>query len=134
MIEKRILNEQDPKYLSTLSELAVAYRQNQQMAQAIELSQHVVATQEKTLGEQHPDRLLSLVELARSYLWDQQTTKAIKLLQHVTVTGEKSLDKSHPYYIEATARACSCLSTQPTDYSSDRVISTGRCHRKEEGW
>ena len=90
----RRLAEDDVDRLHTEHDLAVAYQQNGQLGEAIDLLEHIIKVQEK-LVEDHPDRLTSQHELARAYTDNNQIKEAVDLLEHVVRVGKK-LAEDHP--------------------------------------
>lgn len=53
------LAEDHPDRLASQHALAIAYRVNGQIGEAVELLKHVVTVRETALAEDHPDRLAS---------------------------------------------------------------------------
>jgi azurin len=92
--KKEHLAQDHPNLLASQHELALAYQNNGQIKEAIELLEHVTDI-EKTLAEHHPDRLASQHELVSAYRTNGQTKKAIELLEHVTDI-RKTLAEDHP--------------------------------------
>ncbi|RYP36178.1 hypothetical protein DL767_003510 [Monosporascus sp. MG133] len=78
-------------------ELAIAYRANGQVKEAIELLEHIVAIEKIKLAENHPDRLASQHELATAYKVNGQVKEAIELLEHIVAVRETTLTENHPY-------------------------------------
>ena len=91
---ERELVEDDADRLLSQYQLAVAYRANGEIGEAIKLLKHVVEVQEK-LAEDHPSRLASQHVLAMAYQANGQIGEAIKLLKHVVEVQEK-LAEDHP--------------------------------------
>lgn len=96
IIEAEDLEETHPDRLLSQRELAIAYRENGQVEDAIKLLEQVVNIQETSLTETHPDRLCSQHELAVAYRENEQVEDAIKLLEHVVKIRKTSLAKNHP--------------------------------------
>ncbi|KAL9088207.1 MAG: hypothetical protein Q9165_006334 [Trypethelium subeluteriae] len=90
----RNLAEEDPDRLASQHALAVVYRANGQIKEAIQLLEHVVAIQAR-LPEDHPDRLASQHALAVVYGANGRIKEAIQLLEHV-VTIKAKLPEDHP--------------------------------------
>ncbi|KAL4724498.1 hypothetical protein ACLX1H_007939 [Fusarium chlamydosporum] len=95
-IEGTTLAENHPSRLASQHALAIAYRANGQIAEAVELLKHVVAVRETTLAEDHPDRPASQHELAVAYRANRQIAEAVELLKHVVAVRETTLAEDHP--------------------------------------
>jgi len=74
--------------------LGIAYQDNGQISEAVEMLEHVVKVQEK-LAEDHPDRLASQHVLAGVYRANGQISEAVEMLEHVVKVQEK-LAEDHP--------------------------------------
>ncbi|KAK3613269.1 hypothetical protein LTR22_028222 [Elasticomyces elasticus] len=77
-------------------ELARAYRANGQIREAVELLEHVVAVQKEVLAEDHPSRLASQYALAGAYRINGQIREAVELLEHVVAVRKEVLAEDHP--------------------------------------
>jgi tetratricopeptide (TPR) repeat protein len=89
-----MLGEDDLDRLSSQSTLALAYYENGQVQEAVELLEHVVEVEGKLLAEGHPSRLASQNSLAVVCLQDGQMQKAVELLEHVVkVKGTLQLEE-----------------------------------------
>jgi Tfp pilus assembly protein PilF len=91
---ERDLVEDNPDRLLSQHQLAVAYRANGQIEEAVTLLEHVVKVKEK-LAEDHPSRLASQHALAMVYEANGQVEEAVTLLEHVVKMKEK-LAEDHP--------------------------------------
>jgi tetratricopeptide (TPR) repeat protein len=91
-----VLNEDNLDRLSSQHSLALAYTENGQTEEAVELLEHVVEVEGKLLAEKHPGRLASQHELAGAYLKDGQVQKAVELLEHV-VRVQEALAEGNPH-------------------------------------
>ncbi|EMD61326.1 hypothetical protein GGP41_003958 [Bipolaris sorokiniana] len=78
-----MLPETYPNRLLLQRDLVMAYKNNGQTKEAIELLEHVVQVEKTILPETRPDRLASQRGLATVY-WDNgQIKEAIDLIEHV---------------------------------------------------
>lgn len=93
-IRERELSESHPDRLGSQHELAVAYLENGQSKEAIELLEQVVKIR-STLMESHPDRLASQHALARAYKENGQVEKAIELMEYVVKVRKRTLPEGH---------------------------------------
>lgn len=94
--QARELAEDDLDRLNSQHELAMAYRENGQINEALELLEHVVKVKKK-LAEDHPDRLASQYELATTYRANGQVDKAVELLEYIVKIKEEKLAEDHPH-------------------------------------
>ena len=90
----RNLTQDDADRLLSQHELAVAYRANGQVKEAMELLERVI-TIEEVVAEDHPNRLASQHMLATAYRSNGQVKEAIELLERV-VTIQEVLAEDHP--------------------------------------
>ena len=118
------LAEDHPDRLASQHELAIAYRDNGNVDQAIELLEHVVKIKKTRLAEDHPDRLASESWLALIYRDNKQVDQAIELLEHVVKIDEK-LAADHPdrltsqHQLAKAYREKENKSTRPLRLSAD---------------
>ena len=61
---KRVLGEEHPDTLMSMSNLASTYRKQGRRKEAEVLEALVMETRKRVLGEEHPDTLLSMANLA----------------------------------------------------------------------
>jgi len=90
------LSEDHSDRLLTQHVLAMAYRANGQVNDAVRLLEHVVAINERALAEDHPSRLASQGVLASAYQANGQVKEAVRLLEHVVAIRERVLAEDHP--------------------------------------
>ncbi|KAK0822825.1 hypothetical protein LTR73_009006 [Friedmanniomyces endolithicus] len=83
------------KYENREHVLAIAYRTNGQVREAVKLLEQEVAIREEVLAEDHPARLASQHELAMAYRANGQVKEAAKLLEHVVAIKEGVLAEDH---------------------------------------
>ncbi|EMC91910.1 hypothetical protein BAUCODRAFT_79185 [Baudoinia panamericana UAMH 10762] len=88
--------EDHPDRLASELVLALAYKGNGQIEQAVQLLEHVVTTERGVLPEDHLNLLASQRKLAGSYLANRQIKKAVQLLEHVVTTEKGVLAEDHP--------------------------------------
>ena len=88
--------EDDTDRLSTQHVLAIAYKANGQVKEAVKLLEHVVAVHKEVLAEDHPSRLASQHELAAAYRANGQVKEAVELLEHVVAVHKEVLAENHP--------------------------------------
>jgi tetratricopeptide (TPR) repeat protein len=90
------LPEDDADRLLTQHMLAMTYRANGQVKDAVRLLEQVVAIHRRVLAEDHPDRLHSQHNLAIAYQANGQVKDAVRLLEHVVAISERVLAEDHP--------------------------------------
>ena len=64
---KRVLGEEHPDTLTSISNLALTYRNQGQWKKAEDLQVMVIVTMKRVLGERHPFTLASISNLASTY-------------------------------------------------------------------
>ncbi len=77
---KGTLAEDHPDRLASQHALAIAYKANGQVKEAVGLLKQVVAIREGMLAKDHPDRLASQHALAIAYKANGQVKEAVELL------------------------------------------------------
>ncbi|KAJ5460987.1 uncharacterized protein N7458_002539 [Penicillium daleae] len=97
----RTLAEDDPSRLGSEHDLAVAYRTNGQIQEAVLLLEHVVTVRERTLAEDDPLLLGSQLDLSVTYQSDGQIKEAVQLLQHIVEVKEKALAVDDPSLLQS---------------------------------
>jgi tetratricopeptide (TPR) repeat protein len=93
---REVLTEAHPDRLASQHALAIAYRANGQIKEAVKLLESVVAIEAKALAENHPNQLASQHELAIAYEANGQIKEAIKLLESVVAIKAEALAEDHP--------------------------------------
>ncbi|OBT86412.1 hypothetical protein VE02_05291 [Pseudogymnoascus sp. 03VT05] len=90
-VHKRTLADKDNLRLTSEYSLAVAYHENGQIKEAIEILEHIVAVQMTTLVDEDHSRLVSEQALASAYLDDRQIKEAIEIFEHVVAVRKRTL-------------------------------------------
>ena len=91
-----VLGPDHPDTLIARDNLAGAYEDVGRFDEAIELSERVLAEQERVLGPDHPKTLTVRNNLAGAYHSAGRFDEAIELLERVLVGSERVLDPDHP--------------------------------------
>jgi hypothetical protein len=92
----RVFGEEDPRTLTARDALAVAYRLQGDVDDAVQLSGEVAAQRMRVLGPVHPDTLTSQMGLARSRAAAGDLEAATALLR-VAMQDAESLPPRHPH-------------------------------------
>jgi thioredoxin-like negative regulator of GroEL len=92
----RVLGEEDPRTLTARDALAVAYRLQGDVDDAVQLSGKVTAQRMRVLGAAHPDALTSRMGMARSQAAAGDLDAAAALLSAAMQDAE-SLPPRHPH-------------------------------------
>ena len=95
-LRRRVLGPEHPDTLTSLSELANAYRVQSAFAQAEPLLTKVLETRRRVLGDEDPATLSSLNELANLYLDQGKYAKAVPLLLKALEVQRRVLGPNHP--------------------------------------
>ncbi|OAL45572.1 hypothetical protein IQ07DRAFT_576125 [Pyrenochaeta sp. DS3sAY3a] len=88
------MEDTHPDRLRSQYSLAVAFLENAQAADSIQLLKNVVKAETKALPDDHPERLASLHQLARAYLTNDQFKKCIKLVKWI-IAKEATITTDH---------------------------------------
>ena len=91
-----VLGPDHPDTLIARDDLAGAYEDVGRFDEAIELSERVLADQERVLGPDHPKTLTVRNNLASAYHSAGRFDEAIELLERVLVGCERVLGPDHP--------------------------------------
>jgi tetratricopeptide (TPR) repeat protein len=91
------LSENHAGRLLTQHVLAMAYRANGLISEAVELLEQVVAIHKQVLAKDHPNRLASQHELASAYQANGQIIKGARLIGQVVAIREQVLVEDHPH-------------------------------------
>ena len=95
-IRRAYLDSEDPLILSSLSLLALTYRNQGRWSEAEKLNLKVLEMLKRVLGAKHPDTLTSLSNLAIVYQTQGRLTEAEKLKIQVLETRMRVLGAEHP--------------------------------------
>jgi len=109
-LEKEVLGEKHPDYLTSLSYLGLIYNNLGDFHKALVIFQKVVELAEELLGEKHPDYLTSLDNLSSGYLRLGEYQKALEINMKVVELRKEILGEKHPDYLTS-------LSNQALIYS-----------------
>jgi len=90
------LGPDHPNTLSSMSGLAVAYRDAGQVEKALPLHEETLKLQRAKLGPDHPDTLRSMDNLANAYLLAGQVEKALPLYEETLKLQRAKLGPDHP--------------------------------------
>jgi tetratricopeptide (TPR) repeat protein len=93
---ERVLGDTHPGTLTTLDNLANAYRAAGRLAEAISLCERTLADREQVLGDTHPDTLNSRNSLAMAYRDSGRPAEAISLCERTLADREQVLGDTHP--------------------------------------
>ncbi|KAG9197006.1 hypothetical protein G6514_002694, partial [Epicoccum nigrum] len=85
---ERVLGDEHPDTLTSMSNLALTYWSEGRWKEAEELQVQVIQTMERVLGDEHPDMLTSMSNLASTY-WKQGRQKEAEVLQVQVVQTRK---------------------------------------------
>jgi serine/threonine protein kinase len=91
-LRRDCLGPNHPDTLSSMSNLANAYKAAGQLGKALPLLKEALAKRQETLGPDHPDTLRSLNNLAMAYDFD----KALSLLEEALAKSQERLGPDHP--------------------------------------
>jgi len=91
------LSEDHAGRLLTQHVLAMAYRANGMVNEAVRLLEQVVAIHKRVLAKDHPNRLASQHELASAYRANGQINKGLQLIEQVVAIRERVLVEDHPH-------------------------------------
>ncbi len=95
--EAEKFGEQDPRYATSLNNLAGVYRTQGRYAQAEPLYQRSLAIKEKALGPEHPAVATGLNNLAALYIAQGKYTEAEPLYQRALLVLTRAVGPEHPH-------------------------------------
>ncbi len=98
----RILGEDHPDTLSSMTNLASTYQEQGRLAEAEELLIQVLKTEKQELGEEHPDTLASMNNLAEALSNQGKYEEAEAILRRTLMLREKVLGKDHSETLSST--------------------------------
>ncbi|KAI9777909.1 MAG: hypothetical protein M1816_004381 [Peltula sp. TS41687] len=93
---KRVLGQEHPDTLISMSSLASTYSRQGRWKEAEELGVQVMETRKRVLGQEHPDTLSSIANLASTYRGQGRWKEAEELEVQVIETTKKVLGLEHP--------------------------------------
>jgi serine/threonine protein kinase/Tfp pilus assembly protein PilF len=100
-LQRRVLPEDHPDTLSTMSNLAALYISNGKLPQGEPLAVHAVAARRRVLGEEHPDTLVSMLTLADLYRMQNRNAQAEPILLSLVQVQRRVKGEAHPDTIES---------------------------------
>ena len=106
-IRARLLDAEHPHMLTSMTNLALIYRNQERWKEAEELQIQVLETAKKVLGSEHPDTLTSIANLASIYRNQGRWKEAEELFILVMKTGQRVLGDEHPSTLTNMARLAS---------------------------
>lgn len=93
---KRVLGEEHPDTLVSMSNLATTYRSQGRWKEAEAIELQVVEVRKRVLGEEHPDTLASMGNLAATYQSQGRCKEAELLALQVVEARKRVLGEGHP--------------------------------------
>jgi len=110
--EKRVLGEEHPSTLTSMSNLASTYWNQGRWKEAEVLEVLVMETMKRVLGEEHPSTLTSMSNLASTY-WNQGRWKEAEVLEVLVMETEKRvLGEEHPSTLTSMSNLASTYRKQ----------------------
>ncbi|MFF0434099.1 tetratricopeptide repeat protein [Streptomyces sp. NPDC004327] len=100
---ERVLGEDHLHTLNARADLAAAYRDAGQYAEAVFLSKQLLADRERVLGPDHPDTIAARARLAFAYRSVGRYEEAIELSERVLADRQRLLGHNHPDTLMARA-------------------------------
>jgi hypothetical protein len=98
-VRKRILGEEHPDTLISITHLASIYTNQGRWNEAEVLEEQVMEVRKRILGEEHPDTLISITHLASIYTNRERWNEAEALEVHVMEMRKEKFDEK----VERTA-------------------------------
>jgi serine/threonine protein kinase/Tfp pilus assembly protein PilF len=96
-IQQESLGADHPDTLTTIHNLAIAYRDSGRLADALTLFEDLLKMRRSRLGAYHADTLVSMHSLAQSYGSAGRLNEAIALHEEVLQLNQATLGSHHPY-------------------------------------
>jgi tetratricopeptide (TPR) repeat protein len=95
-LQRRVLGEDHPDTLSTMSRLAALQVTLANVTLAEPLAVRVLEARRRVLGEDHPDTLASMFVLADLYRWQSKNAQAESLLLSILPWQQRVKGEAHP--------------------------------------
>jgi tetratricopeptide (TPR) repeat protein len=108
----RLLGEEHPDTLTTISNLASTYSNQGQWKKAEELQVQVMESRKRLLGDEHPYTLTSISNLASAYSNQGQWKKAEGMEVQVMETRKRLLGADHPDTLQNMSNLASIFGSQ----------------------
>ncbi|KAJ3573297.1 hypothetical protein NPX13_g4754 [Xylaria arbuscula] len=109
---ERVLGEQHPDTLTSLSSLAFTLRCEEKFEEAETLNRQALEGREKILGSHHPDTLTSVNNLSLVLLDQQKYAEAERLSRHAVQGYRTELGAQHPHTLTSLNNLASILQHQ----------------------
>jgi tetratricopeptide (TPR) repeat protein len=120
-MRRRILGEEHPDTLTSMANLASAYRNQGRWTEAERLYVQVMETSKRVLGEEHPDMLTSMANLASTYRNQGRWTEAERLDVQVMETSSRVLGEEHPFTLTSMSNLASTYWNQGRWTEAERL-------------
>ncbi|KAH7085888.1 kinesin light chain [Paraphoma chrysanthemicola] len=108
----RVLGEEHPSTLSSMSSLALTYMNQGRWKEAEKLGVQVMETRKRVLGEDHPHTLSSISNLASTFRKQGRWKEAEKLGVQVMETRKRVLGEEHPHTLTNISNLASTFRKQ----------------------
>ncbi len=95
-LRKAHLGPDDPRTLTSMMNLGVAYQSAERRADAIPLYEETLKRRRSRLGHDHPDTLASMSTLGNAYRLAGRLSEALPLLEETVKLGTAKLGPNHP--------------------------------------
>ncbi|KAL2036638.1 hypothetical protein N7G274_010664 [Stereocaulon virgatum] len=95
-ITKRVLGQEHPETLTSMSNLASTYRNQGRWKEAEQLEVQVAEIRKRVLGQEHPETLTSMSNLASTYRNQGRWKEAEQLEVQVAEISKRVLGQEHP--------------------------------------
>ena len=105
----RLLGEEQPDTLATMSDLARLYSSMGRLAEAEKIDDRVLAARRRLLGEEHPDTLDSMANLGFVYRNQGRLQEAERLDRSAFETRRRVLGEDHPDTLDSMTELASVL-------------------------
>jgi DNA polymerase III delta prime subunit len=92
---KRVLGDEHPSTLISMTNLALTYKNQMRLKEAEELQVQVMQTMKRVLGDEHPSTLNSMANLAISYSMQKRHKESEELRVQVIQTTKRVLGDEH---------------------------------------
>jgi tetratricopeptide (TPR) repeat protein len=109
---KRVLGDEHPSTLTSISNLALTYESQGRWKEAEELQVQVIQTTKRMLGDEHPDTLTSMNNLALTYNSQGRWKEAEELQVKEMQTTKRVLGDEHPSTLTSTSNLASTYRNQ----------------------
>ncbi|KAK0744092.1 hypothetical protein B0T18DRAFT_196285 [Schizothecium vesticola] len=111
-LRKRVLGEEHPDTLWSMTELASIYAYQGRWKEAESLEVQVLRTKQKVLGEEHPDTLISMANLASTYCVQGRWKQAEDLQAKELTICSRVLGRNHLSTLSSISNLASTYQNQ----------------------